>query len=396
MLICHEGLPRSGKSFEAMVKHVLPAIKSGRKVYAYVEGLDHEKIAEVIEESVEKVKELLIQITREQVPQIYLHVEKNALIVIDELQNFWPNSRGKIPDEIMKFVAEHGHDGQDIIVMTQSFAGCHREWRNRTERKIQFLKLSALGKDDRYQWTSSTGVLDIKGNVQFQKMDSGFSKYDPKYFGIYKSHSSSDVQTAHYKDSRFNVFSQKSIKYGIPLFFCAAIYGAWYVYQDFKHPERMVKTVKKPESVKTTSQTVSSGQATVVQQADKATQEKIARLEAANEALNLKLKKYQEDPIEKMKPRHAGNPETAPAFDDIRQVNAMPYNVGCMMFSGDPMSCKCITSQGSQIDGVAVDRCIARATGAHEFNPYSGNNIGGRITSANIGETVKTGQVSIN
>lgn len=97
-----------------------------------------------------------------------------------------------------------------------------------------------------------------------------------------------------------------------------------------------------------------------------------------------------------MKPRHAGNPETAPAFDDIRQVNAMPYNVGCMMFSGDPMSCKCITSQGSQVDGVAVDRCISRATGDHEFNPYSGNNIGGRITTANIGETVKTGQVSVN
>ena len=58
MIIFHEGLPRSGKSYEAMVKHVLEALKQGRKVFAYVEGLNHEKIAEVI--GLHKLFELFI------------------------------------------------------------------------------------------------------------------------------------------------------------------------------------------------------------------------------------------------------------------------------------------------------------------------------------------------
>lgn len=45
MLIFHEGLPRSGKSYEAMVRHIIPALQKGRHVWAYIEGLNHARIA---------------------------------------------------------------------------------------------------------------------------------------------------------------------------------------------------------------------------------------------------------------------------------------------------------------------------------------------------------------
>lgn len=58
MLIFHEGLPGSGKSFEACVKHIVPALQKGRKVFAYIEGLNHEKFSEVFELPQGRVKDI--------------------------------------------------------------------------------------------------------------------------------------------------------------------------------------------------------------------------------------------------------------------------------------------------------------------------------------------------
>lgn len=89
MLIFHEGLPGAGKSYEAMVHQVIPALQKGRKVFAYIEGLNNEKIADVMGETVGYVESLLIPLTRDQVPTIHEHVENDSLVVIDELQNFF-------------------------------------------------------------------------------------------------------------------------------------------------------------------------------------------------------------------------------------------------------------------------------------------------------------------
>ncbi|MGL6388160.1 zonular occludens toxin domain-containing protein [Aeromonas hydrophila] len=37
MLIFHEGLPGSGKSYEALVSHIIPRLKDGRTVDAYID-----------------------------------------------------------------------------------------------------------------------------------------------------------------------------------------------------------------------------------------------------------------------------------------------------------------------------------------------------------------------
>ncbi|KAB1128555.1 zonular occludens toxin, partial [Escherichia coli] len=62
MFVFHEGLPRSGKSYEAMVKRIIPALLKGRKVYARLNGINHEKVAEASGLSVERVRELLFEI----------------------------------------------------------------------------------------------------------------------------------------------------------------------------------------------------------------------------------------------------------------------------------------------------------------------------------------------
>ena len=47
MIVFHEGLPGSGKSYEACVMHIIPALKAGRDVLTNINGINHKKFAEL-------------------------------------------------------------------------------------------------------------------------------------------------------------------------------------------------------------------------------------------------------------------------------------------------------------------------------------------------------------
>lgn len=236
MIIFHEGLPRSGKSYESTVEWILPALKKGRKVFARINGLNHEKFAELAELTLEECQHLLIHIPEDKVLTIHDHVENDSLVIIDELQNFFPSGRTKLTDAMTKFVTEHGHRGLDIVCMGQSLADCHNIWRRRVQRKIQFLKLDALGSDNRYKWTAFQGMPDAKGEIQFSKINSGVKKYDPQYFGTYASHQPSTENKDNLKDDRLNVFNRPLFKLIIPAVLLLACFAVYYLFAFFKSP----------------------------------------------------------------------------------------------------------------------------------------------------------------
>ena len=43
MLVFNEGVPRAGKSYDAVKNHILPTLKKGRRVFARLNGLHHER-----------------------------------------------------------------------------------------------------------------------------------------------------------------------------------------------------------------------------------------------------------------------------------------------------------------------------------------------------------------
>lgn len=184
MLIFHEGLPGSGKSYAAIKDHVVPALRKGRKVFAYIEGLEHDRIALVAGITPERCRELLFQVTREQVPVIYSVVENDAFVVIDELQNHWPTNRQRLGAEITQFITEHRHRGLDILCMGQVLNDCHTMWRNRVDQLVFFYNRDAVGKPNEYKWSVRKRGSDMK----FQEVTSGVAAYDPDYFGTYASH----------------------------------------------------------------------------------------------------------------------------------------------------------------------------------------------------------------
>lgn len=238
MIIFHEGLPRSGKSYEATKEHIIPALKKGRKVFARINGLNYEKISELAQITLEECQQLLFHITEEQVPTIYQHVENDALVIIDELQNFFPSGRSKLSDEMTKFITEHGHRGLDILTMGQAISDCHNLWRKRTQRKIQFLKLDMVGKEDTYKWTSFTNRPDPKGEPTWVKINAGVKKYDPAYFGAYLSHQPDTENKDNLKDDRLNILKTKGIKFGIPAAVCVGAIAIYYLYGFFQAPQQ--------------------------------------------------------------------------------------------------------------------------------------------------------------
>lgn len=230
MIIFHEGMPRSGKSYASTKDHIVPALKKGRKIYARLDGINFAQLAELAEISEERCRETLIHVTEEQCAEIYkLEIEKDSLVVIDELQNYWPQGREQLQPEMVKFIAEHGHHGWDILAMGQLLKDCHRTWVNRTNRKIQFIKKDMLGKPNEYKWIMYTGRPDSRGAVKFEEVSKGDGKYEEKYFGCYASHSAGTENTETYEDDRANVFKSPLFKKWIPLTGVAALLAIGYI-----------------------------------------------------------------------------------------------------------------------------------------------------------------------
>jgi zona occludens toxin len=239
MLIFHAGLPRSGKSYEAMVRHIIVALQNGREVFAYIEGINHARVAEAAELPIEEVERLLHQVTRDQVPTIYSLVKDNALVVLDEAQNFWPTGRQRLGPEITQFITEHGHRGLDILLMGQDMRDVHPLWRRRVSQHVVFNKLDAVGAEGRYNAT----VYKATSPEKFEKITSAIGKYDPKYFGTYASHVAEDTNKSNYKDERANVRNAWWFKWGVPLAIGFAAWGG-YTAWSFFHP-----TFAKPAAV---------------------------------------------------------------------------------------------------------------------------------------------------
>jgi zona occludens toxin len=227
MLIFHEGLPRSGKSYEAVVEHLLPALRKGRKVYARIDGLNFEKLAELSGITLERCQDLLSELTRDQVKAIdKQEFPIGSLILIDEAQNFWPRQRKPLSPEMIEFVSEHGHKGWDILLMGQSFKDVHTLWTNRTSQIVKFRKLEMVGKPKQYVWIL---LKAIEAN-KFEQVSKGTKTYEEKYFGTYKSFEEGAEGNQLYDDKRANVFSHPVFRKWIPLFgllFCVGCYFIW-------------------------------------------------------------------------------------------------------------------------------------------------------------------------
>lgn len=182
------GTPGSGKSYEAVKEHIVPALKGGRPVVTNI-PLNVDEVANRLGVSRELVH---VEEPREGRLEPFSTVEeleawhyqdpetkRGALYVIDEAQLIYPSGGTKKP--IVDFFSLHRHYGVDVVMLTQDHALMDRKLVRLWEVAYKVKKAVELGSTKRYKRGFSYNASRNPDVMEWRK-------YDPKIFPLYVSH----------------------------------------------------------------------------------------------------------------------------------------------------------------------------------------------------------------
>lgn len=214
-----EGIPGSGKSYEAVAFHILPALKSGRKVITNL-PLQIDQIRAINPDWAALIEvrkfpqpirgawdadaasrgEMAFRLFEDghtenppDVP-VFGHVWDfydewrgeggiGPLYVVDECHNAWP--KGLMPPKELKEVIQWAklsrHFGADVIGITQSWRDVHGSLSILLASLIKLRKADILGKKGEY-------IRRVHGGYRGAELSRETRKYDPTIFPFYKSH----------------------------------------------------------------------------------------------------------------------------------------------------------------------------------------------------------------
>lgn len=193
MIYLIQGRPKSGKSYEAVKYHIIPAVKSGRKVITNL-PLDVEHFVKIFGAQVRDLIKVVDSYDTSDFdsgasnfhfskPEHYMDEwrdenNKGPLFVVDECHFALP--RGKVLPEVIKYFTMHGHYGVDILLLTQNVRQTDTNILNLVEVMYRTIKNTALGSTKTY----TKKVLDgYRGAV----VNTEQRKYDSKIFPFYKA-----------------------------------------------------------------------------------------------------------------------------------------------------------------------------------------------------------------
>lgn len=244
MIFGNEGMPRSGKSLDAM-QHIIDSILHGRCIVTNVYGINYAELAKYLAIPEATIRRMLITIAppagmdeEEKVDWVkerfFENQHPDCLWIWDEINQFWPVDRQPLPAKWAKFVTEHGQIGMDVLIMGQDLSELHKTWRGRLQRYTRFTKLDMRGKEDHFHWATMTNT----GRGRYRKMADGTKPYNKKFFALYRSHREDTTNKGNYKDKRFNAFQPKHYFYG-SIFVVMLLCSMGYMYRYFTHPATM-------------------------------------------------------------------------------------------------------------------------------------------------------------
>ncbi|MBH1408159.1 hypothetical protein I5U08_01390 [Stenotrophomonas maltophilia] len=221
MLVFNEGVPRAGKSYDAVKNHILPTIKKGRRVFARLNGLNHERIAEYLDMPVDEVHQLLTLVDTKDVASTFACYKddatgqwcipdqfKDSLCVIDEVHEFYVAQRQPLPDAVENFWALLGQNGGDAVIMTQWINRVHQAVRARIERKNVFQKLTAVGMKNRYRVT----FFHTTSPGKYERVGGKTEKYDPEIYPLYHGYAVGSENTEVYEEGGTNIWKALALK----------------------------------------------------------------------------------------------------------------------------------------------------------------------------------------
>lgn len=196
------GRPGSGKSYEAVVTHIIPALTKKRKVVTNI-PLNIEWFCSVVGEH---CRDLIVQIEggfhNYGVKRYFSEAEhflryqdwrnednQGVFFVVDECHLAMP--RGSVKDgvstqqELKEYLSMHRHYGHDVLLLSQNFRKVDRDVVDMIQNCYFATKKSFLGQDDKY-------IVKVADGVSRNIVATHEREYQPKYFPAYQSHTKSE------------------------------------------------------------------------------------------------------------------------------------------------------------------------------------------------------------
>lgn len=185
-----------GKSYEAVVFHVLPALKAGRKIITNL-PLKVDYIYSVLPEAIGLIQ--IVEPTADNpIPFSTLKDYGDTwrredddpdkrigpLYIIDECHKALP--RGSTRRDVNEWFAESRHELCDVLLLTQSYGKISRDIVDLVQLVYRVRKNVALG-------SNTTYVRKVQDGVRGQVVNTTIRSYDPAYFKFYRSHTKSNA-----------------------------------------------------------------------------------------------------------------------------------------------------------------------------------------------------------
>lgn len=188
------GVQGSGKSYEAVVFHIIPALKKGRKVITNM-PLNIEQFRAVFGDDIADLIVIIEPTQKNPVPFKTIADFGDSwrkeggnpigpLYVVDECQK--PFRMGEVNKEVEEWFGENRHELADVLLITQSYGKIWKSLRDAVQVVYRVRKNIALGSDKSY-------VRKVQDGVRGEIVNQTIRTYEPKYFPFYNSHTKSDV-----------------------------------------------------------------------------------------------------------------------------------------------------------------------------------------------------------
>lgn len=213
-----EGIPGSGKSYEAVAYHVLPALRAGRKVITNlplnvdafsainpawrdlieIRTRPAPRIGDWNAANIAEHEAFRLWTDREPEPQpenIFTFgsvwdyystwrgdKDQGPLYVIDECHVALPKIG--TPDAVVQWFKLHRHYNAEVLLMTQSFRDINQPIAQLVATMIKCRKADILGNADEY-------IRKVHAGYRGAVIQTDRRKYQSKYFGLYKSNTQS-------------------------------------------------------------------------------------------------------------------------------------------------------------------------------------------------------------
>ncbi|TAJ07568.1 MAG: hypothetical protein EPO61_12605 [Nitrospirae bacterium] len=188
MIELYEGVPGSGKSYYAVAEKLLPAVRKGRRIYLYVDGIYLDRLALFTGIPLADLQQQ-ITVWGDPMDVLAMHrsVEPQSLVMIDEAQTVF-RALERVDKSLLRWLETHRHYGVDVLVCCQDYKQMSCGVTRLVEATVKFRKLALVGLQRHSQ-------AKVRGNPEDQEIIRTFTfKYSPEVYAYYSSYAAAAIR----------------------------------------------------------------------------------------------------------------------------------------------------------------------------------------------------------